>query len=138
MLCSPAKSALSSILCWNLNPFQINAQNCFENVCWWIMLTFLCWRIWEFWRFHQTKVCQTVPRPSTVSSELICLDSRHQTLAGKVQVGSKECDCLWFSPQSLNNSQNNSIFNYGMLGLAVVFDIARDYAFPTCVCNACK
>jgi len=68
------------------------------------ILTSLCLWPWWFWRLQQTKVSQTVPQPSIVSSESRCLDARPQTHAGEVEVGRMGYECLWFSPQSLQHS----------------------------------
>ena len=83
----------------------------FDLNCACLMLTFLCWWTWEFWRFHQTRVFQTVPQPSIVSPESRCLDLRLQTVAvWVVAVCRTEYASLWFSPRSLQHHSMSKFF----------------------------
>jgi len=84
----------------------MNNTNLNDRQC--LVLTFLCWWIWEFWKSHKTRVFQKVPRPSIVSSESRCLDALRQLLAGEIQDGRMVYASPWFSPRSLHKTNTST------------------------------
>lgn len=82
------------------------------------VLTFLCWRSWEFLRSHRTKAFQTVLQPSIVSSSARCLGSRHFRCC-VILVDSKARFHLGSSELALNVVYVNNITSY------VVWNAAR-------------